>query len=162
MNFAVTFIPDEEYYIEAYSEILTTLKFKKYELLFAIIMIIIGIILYFADIHRITGVFPIIFSCAGIYEFFKSIYEKKKWFADRKNAKVFGQQIELHFNDEIIKYSGPFSKGELSWNGVHKIVSTPKGIIIKPENGISIYLPKKYLENDQQMQFIISKQKNST
>jgi hypothetical protein len=60
MNFTLTFIPDEPYYKEAYSEIVSTLKFKKYEPFLATIMVIFGIALYFYDTNRILGIFPFV------------------------------------------------------------------------------------------------------
>ena len=49
MNFNLTFKPDENYYKEAYAEIISSLKFKKYEPIFATIMVLFGIGLYFFD-----------------------------------------------------------------------------------------------------------------
>lgn len=43
MNFKLTFIPNEQYYNEAYGEMISSLKYKKYEPIFAMIMIGSGI-----------------------------------------------------------------------------------------------------------------------
>jgi hypothetical protein len=163
MNFKLNFKPDEEYYKEAYDEIVSSLKLKKYEPYFAITMIILGLIFYFQDTDKKLGIFPIVFTLIGFYELFKLYYEKKKWLKDRLDSKIVGQQIELQFSEEVIKHSGPFSNGELTWDGLHKIVKTKNGLLLKPENGISIYLPNKLFADEKQMEFIMSKQKkNST
>ena len=78
MNFNLTLIPDELYYKEAYSEIVATFKYKKYEPFFAALMIIFGVGLYFFDTNKVTGIFPIIFSLIGIYEFYKLFHKKKQ------------------------------------------------------------------------------------
>ena len=163
MNFKLNFKPDEEYYKEAYDEIVSSLKLKKYEPYFAILMILMGLILYFQDADKKLGIFPVVFTIIGFYELFKLYNEKKKWLKDRLDSKIVGQQVELEFSDETIKHSGPFSNGEINWNGLKKILMTKNGILLKPENGISIYLPNKLFSDEQQKEFIMSKQKkNST
>lgn len=134
MNFKLNFKPDEEYYKEAYGEIMSSLKLKKYEPYFAIVMIILGIILHFQDTDKKLGMFPIVFGLIEVYELFKLYYDKKKWLKDRLDSKIVGQQIELQFSDELIKHSGPFANGEMNWNGIKKIVKTKNGILLKPEN----------------------------
>ena len=161
MNFTLTFIPDEQYYKEAYSEIVSTLKFKKYEPFLATIMVIFGIALYFYDTNRILGVFPFVFSLLGIYEYYKLFNEKNKWTKDRLDSKVAGQIIELEFSDSTIIHKGPFSNGELKWEGIKNIFKTQKGLIIKPENGISIYLPDRLFTDKKHIEFILTKNQNS-
>jgi len=163
MNFILNFKPDKAYYTEAYDEIISSLKYKKYEPYFAILLIGMGIILYFQDTYKVSGLMPIIFSLSGIYQLFKLYFEKKKWLKDRLDSKIVGQQIEMHFTDEGIKHDGPFSNGELNWNGLKTIVETKKGILIKPENGISIYLQNSLFKDKAQIEFILSKvEKSST
>lgn len=162
MNFKLIFIPDEQYYKEAYDEIVSSLKYKKYEPIFALIMIGLGIVLYFQDTYKFTGIFPILFSCVGLYELLKLYFEKRKWLKDRLDSKILGKQIELQFSDESIKHSGPFSNGEMKWTGLKQIIKTKNGLLIKPENGISIYLQDKAFLDKEQIQFILSKEKKST
>jgi hypothetical protein len=159
MSFKLSFVPDEQYYREAYDEIIASLRFKKYEPLFAIIMIGMGVGLFFQDKYKITGIFPIIFSCIGLYELIILYYQRKKWLKDRLDSKIVGQKIEFQFTDETIKHSGPFSCGEMKWTGIKKILKTKKGLLIKPENGISIYLQDKMFSDKEQIQFILSKEK---
>lgn len=158
MNFNINFIPDEEYYKEAYRAIILSLKLKKYEPLFALIMIVLGIWLYFQDTYKILGYFPFVFSAIGLYELFKLYFERKKWLDERLDSKIIGHKIELQFNNDSIKHNGPFSKGEINWTGINKILKTSKGVLLKPENGISIYLPDKLFSSKEQIEFILSKQ----
>ena len=160
MNFTLTFKPDEAYYKEAYETILSTLKLKKYEPIFATIMIIFGIGLYFYDSRKNLGIFPFVFSGIGIYEIYKFYYEKNKWIKDRLNSKIVGEILELEFNDTIIKHRGPFSTGELQWNGLKDIIKTKNGLLLKPENGVSIYLQDRLFTNTAQIEFIMSKRKS--
>ncbi|MBK8344834.1 MAG: hypothetical protein IPL12_17040 [Bacteroidetes bacterium] len=141
MIFTITIIPDEPYYKEAYDELVSTLKLKKYEPYFAIIMILFGIGLYFFDTDKVLGIFPIIFSLIGVYELYKVYNEKNKWMKARLASNVTGQKIEMEFSDSNISHKGPFSNGEIKWEGIISMHKTKKGIILKPDNGISMYLP---------------------
>ena len=76
---------------------------------------------------------------------------------DRLDSRILGKEIQIEFTDEMIKINGPFSNGELKWFGLKKIVKTKKGILLKPENGLSIYLQDKMFSSDEQIKFILSK-----
>lgn len=157
MEFSLKFIPDEDYYKEAYNEMVSSMKYKKYVPYFASALIFVGVVFYFFDKSGIIGIFPFLFIFSGLYEFFKFYNEKKKWMKDRLDSRILGKEIQMQFTEEMIKISGPFSNGELKWFGLKKIVKTKKGILLKPENGLSIYLQDKLFSSDEQIKFILSK-----
>jgi hypothetical protein len=159
MNFKIEFYPDKSYYKEAYEEIISTYKFKKWEPIFAILFFVFGISIYFINQTENLIFFPSVFIVIGIYEFFKFYNEKRKWIKDRLNSKVFEKKLELEFEEEYLIHSGPFSKGKINWNGINDILKTKKGILIKPETGISIYLSEKVFKSKSEIDFIISKKK---
>ena len=133
------------------------MKYKKYVPYFASALIFVGVVFYFFDKSGIIGIFPFLFIFSGLYEFFKFYNEKKKWMKDRLDSRILGKEIQMQFTEEMIKISGPFSNGELKWIGLKKIVKTKKGILLKPENGLSIYLQDKLFSSDEQIKFILSK-----
>ncbi|MGL4632278.1 MAG: hypothetical protein ACRCVT_13835 [Leadbetterella sp.] len=157
MNFSLKFHPDEEYYKEAYGEMVSLVRLKKYEPYFAVALFFFGIYLYLKDTEKVLGMFPFAFSIAGIYEFFKLFYERKKWLSDRLDSKIVGNQIEINFKHDGISIKGTFSNGELKWEGVKTILKTKKGILLKPENGVSIYIQDKLLSSKDQIDFLFSK-----
>lgn len=159
MNFSLTYVLDRQYYEEAYREMISSLKLKKYELIFAIIMIVFGIGLYLLDKNNKLSIFPFVFICLGIYEYYKVYYEKKKWLKDRLDSKVFNQSMTLEFNEATIKHSSTFADGEFKWDGLKDIVKTKNGILLKPENGVSIYLPDKIFRSSEEIEFILSRKK---
>jgi len=159
MIFTITISPNESYYKEAYGEIVSTLKLKKYEPYFAIIMFLFGIGLYFWDTYKVLGIFPVIFSLVGVYECFKVYHEKYKWLKARLANNVTGQKIEMEFSESNISHTGPFSNGEIKWEGIISIHKTKKGIILKPDNGVSMYLPDAVFSDKSQIEFILSKNK---
>jgi hypothetical protein len=158
MNFKLTLNPDKTYYKEAYKEMISSLKLKKYEPIFATLIVVLGLFLYFYDSDETLGIFPFAFIGLGIYEFYKSWHEKRKWLKDRLESRVLGHVLMLEFNEDIIKHSGPFSNGEIKWNGLKDIIKTKNGMLLKPESGISIYLPNR-LFTEGQIEFIMSKKR---
>ena len=157
MEFNLKFIPDENYYKEAYDEMVSSMKYKKYVPYFASTLIFVGAVFYFLDKSGVIGIFPFLFIFLCLYEFFKFYNEKKKWMKDRLDSRILGKEIQMDFTDEIIKINGPFSIGEMKWVGLKKIVKTKNGILLKPENGFSIYLQDKMFSSDEQIKFILSK-----
>lgn len=97
MIFDLNFIPDENYYKEAYTEITSSLKLKKYEPCFAVAMVFLGVIFYFLDTYRKLGLFPFFFSGVGMYEFYKIYHRKNKWLKERSDSRNNGKQLQLKF-----------------------------------------------------------------
>ncbi|WP_264558856.1 YcxB family protein [Flavobacterium sp. N2270] len=159
MDFKLNFHPDEEYYKEAYDQLISIAKLKKFEPIFAVVFVLIGVCLYYFNMNKAFGFSSMIFSAIGIYEFFKFYYDRNKWLKDRNESKINGNKIELEFTDTHIKHSGPFSSGEINWSGLMSIIKTKKGIVIKPQNGLSIYLPDRLFVEQKQIDFILSKKK---
>jgi hypothetical protein len=157
MDFRIKFIPDLEYYQEAYSEMVKSNLLKRLEPGFAIAMIVIGVIECFYDKYGVLGYFPIIFGGLGIFELVKIYTSRRKWIMARIKGGVYGQELYLHFTESLIFHSGPFSTGNISWAGIKSIKQTDKGLILKQEIGTSIYLPKNLFENKDQIDFIMSK-----
>ena len=157
MEFNLKFIPDKNYYKEAYDEMVSSMKYKKYVPYFASALIFVGIVFYFLDKSGVIGILPFLFICSGLFEFFKFYNEKRKWIKDRFDSRILGKEIQIEFTDEMIKINGPFSNGELKWFGLKKIVKTKQGILLKPENGLSIYLQDKIFSSYEQIEFVLSK-----
>ena len=159
MTFKLTFTPDKKYYEEAYDELISITKLRKWEPIFAIIMTLFGIGLYYFDERGLLGILPFFFIILGVYEFVKVSYIKRKWLKEREHSGVNGQLNEIEFNDEVIRHSGPFSNGEIIWAGFKEIKKTKKGIVLKPETGISLYLPDRWFNDNEEINFIMSKRK---
>ena len=157
MDFKINFRPDLDYYKEAYSELIKTNWVKRFEPLFATIMILFSIGLWYFDHNNKLGIFPILFGALGVFEFIKVYTSRTKWINDRVKSGVTGQELQLQFTDDLIIHSGPFSNGDIKWNGLKSIGQTEKGLILKPEKGTVIYLPKTKFESKDQIDFIINK-----
>jgi hypothetical protein len=157
MNFKVTITLDEQYYSEAYEELISLNKLNKWEPYLAGAMILVGFILYTFDNNDQLGFFPFIFIGVGIFEFIKAKTKKSKWLKERLDPALVGNQLEVEFREEFIRHSGPFSNGDIKWAGLKEIKKTCNGIILKPSRGISIYLPDKLFRSKDEIDFILSK-----
>jgi hypothetical protein len=157
MNFTINLRPDLNYYEEAYSEIVKNNGLNRFEPVFAIAMILFAIVLWYQDNQGTLGFFPILFGGLGIFELIKVYTSRTKWVSERMKSGVTGQEINLQFTEDQIIHSGPFSTGDIKWTGIKSIGQTDKGIIIKPETGIAIYLPKTSFQTKEQIEFIINK-----
>jgi len=159
MDFKVNFRPDISYYKEAYSEIVKNNGLKRFEPVFATVLILVGIGLFYYDKSNALSFVPILFSGLGVFELIRVYTSRNKWVNDRVKSGVTGQEIQLEFTDDLIIHSGPFSNGTLKWTGIKSVGQTEKGIIIKPETGTVIYLPKMMFESKGQVDLILSKGK---
>lgn len=152
MTVKISFVPDKTYYKEAYYELV---RFKKWEPFIGIFLMAVGGAIYWYDNYAKTISTGLV--VAGLIEFFKCFYEKNKWVKERMKSAVSGQVIEMEFYDESIKHVGPFSQGEIKWEGLKEIRKTDKGIVLKIDTGVSIYLPDTLFENKEHIAFILSK-----
>ena len=159
MSFKLTFTPTEKYYKESYEELLASTKYKKYESYFAYTLAVLGLILYYFDKSKQFGLFPIALSGLGLYELYTIHNNKNKFIKERVSSIANGKQVHLEFNDKTIKHTGPFSNGEMTWDKIQSINKSKKGIIIKPESGINIYLPDHLFEDKSQLEYLFSKKK---
>jgi hypothetical protein len=157
MDFKINFRPDQDYYKEAYSEIVKTNWMKRFEPVFATVMILFSIGLWYFDRNGKLGLFPILFGVLGLFELVKVYTSRAKWINERVKSGITGQEIQLQFTDDLIIHSGPFSNGTIKWSGLKSIGQTEKGLILKPETGVVIYLSKAKFESKDQIEFITSK-----
>lgn len=44
-------------------------------------------------------------------------------------------EVELEITDTSINCAGPFCNGHFEWDGIEKVIRTPKGILVWPQKG---------------------------
>jgi len=137
---------NKEYYIEYYSEWLRhKSKFKKWEHIIGFSSMAISFIIYLVDnsLYFISfGLF--VFGALMIFEFYSS---KNKWLKERFKSKMMNKEVKMIFTDTNVQSFGPFTEMNGNWDFFTKAIETNKGLILIPENGISIYLQKKKFPN---------------
>ncbi|MCG8339466.1 MAG: YcxB family protein [Proteobacteria bacterium] len=56
-------------------------------------------------------------------------------------SKVANAEVRIILSESGITLSGPYNHAEISWEGIERIVETPKGVFIWPQKGVHICLP---------------------
>ena len=71
-------------------------------------------------------------------------------------------EVTMIFEDDKVQTIGPFTEVNGKWEFFSDAVETEKGLILIPENGISIYLQKKSFDKQADITTIIRKIKLPT
>jgi hypothetical protein len=90
----------------------------------------------------------VIFVTLGTFELCSNYLKKYIWLRRHFKSKLADAQVELTIDDDGIHSRGPFSTGSMRWNGIERILRTPKGLLIWPQKGMYIYLPKAAAEEE--------------
>ncbi len=154
MNIQITQHINKEYYLEYYAEWLKyKSKLRKYEKLIGIVAIIISCFIYiFNKKYYYLSIGSLIFGFIRIYDYYSS---KQKWLKDRLKSKIFNNIIQIIFNEECIEIFSKFGNAKMNWEFMSTSIMTKKGLILIPENGISIYLQKSCFRNTEDLNLII-------
>lgn len=160
MNIEITQRTSKEYYEEYYSEWLSfRSKFKKWEHIIGFASLLTSITIYLADSAlSYISIGLAIFGMLMIYEFYSS---KNKWLKERLKSKMNNSEATLIFEDSKIRSIGPFTEMSGEWTFFSGAIETNKGLILIPENGISIYLQKKFFKNQSDVAVILKKIKEA-
>lgn len=156
MNAKATVILDKQYYSECYSDWLRNVsKWRRYQIFIGLILVVIATILFgLTAIHRFI---PVILAGIGIIEISSYLLNRHKWMSERLGDKRVGHTVILEFSEDRIIHSGPFSRGEFFWDGIESITPTSSGIFIRPQKGISIYIPDQSWDRCDAKQFVIDR-----
>jgi hypothetical protein len=156
MKIEITQEINKEYYREYYSEWLNfRSKFKKWEHIIGFTSLFGAVVTYLVDnsIYYISfGL--LVFGGFMIYEFY---FSKQKWLNDRLKSKMNNSEVKMTFEDDKIQSFGPFTEMKGEWSFFTDAIETNKGLILIPENGISIYLQKKVFQSQSDIKEIIRK-----
>jgi hypothetical protein len=121
--------------------------------------IAISSLIYFVDNSlKFISVGLFIFGILMIYEFYST---KRKWLKDRMKSKMKDKEVTMIFEDDKIQSIGPFTEMNAKWSFFSDAIETNKGLIIIPENGISVYLQKKSFLNESDIKEILRKIKEN-
>ncbi|MDP8163222.1 hypothetical protein QJU89_03105 [Pasteurella skyensis] len=156
MNIQITQHINKEYYLEYYAEWLKyKSKFKKYEQLIGIMAIIMSVLTYiFYKEYFYISVVLFILGVARIYNYY---FSKQRWLKERLKSKALNNSIKITFSDEGIETFSEFGNAKMNWDFISTFIMTEKGLILIPENGISIYLQKSCFENKEDLDLIVQR-----
>ncbi|MDP8033934.1 YcxB family protein [Pasteurella atlantica] len=159
MNIQITQHINKEYYLEYYAEWLKyKSKLRKYEQLIGIMAIIMSVLTYiFYKEYYYLSIGLLIFGIIRIYDYYSS---KQKWLKERLESKALNNTIQIIFSDEGIETCSEFGNAKMNWDFISNFVMTERGLILIPENGISIYLQKNCFRNTEDLNLIIQRINN--
>lgn len=160
MNIEIIQKTNKKYYIEYYSEWLKyRSKYKKWEHIVGFLSVTLSLLVYILD----NGLYYISFGLLlfGILKIFDFYNSKRKWLNDRMSSKMNNEEVRMIFDDTKIQSFGPFTEMNGKWNFFTDAIETDKGLILIPENGISIYLQKKVFHGESDIKDIIRKVKEN-
>ncbi|MDA7887574.1 hypothetical protein N9B12_00795 [bacterium] len=136
---------DRDYFELQYNEWLAhRSKFKKYEIWFAMLLIVFGVGMAFA--FRQQWLVGGLFACAGIYEFAMSATSKCRWVNARLSTVRDDKTVELTFDDESLTSISKNGKSTIRLNGFSGFTPGSDGFFLIPDTGVSIYVPRATID----------------
>lgn len=160
MKIKVNYTMDKSYYLEQYSE---WLKFRSVYRKWqdkiggvSVSIAVLGLLFVPGLAHISIGLLG--FGGLMLIDYYVT---KNKWMSARMSSKMTGHSVALLFENDQIQTFGPFSESKIEWRFFQRAIKTDKGLFIIPENGMSIYIPKKSFANPLEMDTIAQKINNS-
>lgn len=166
MNIEIIEKMDKDYYLEYYYMWLKhRSKFKKYERILGLLLIILGI--FWRNIVEISKIslasnseflnlhIPIFF--LGVFTFYNFYHTKRKWLKNRMKDGLYDTEVKIIFTDDEMRTSSKLGNSSLKWESFRDIINTKKGIFFVLKNKTSIYVKKNSILNENDINKIISK-----
>lgn len=143
MKHSATIVLDRDYWSEGYDQ--ARRYGSRWLLIERIIggsLIALGVGLFaYTYLRGGTMMLPLVLVGIGTFELFGDHLKKFFWLRRQMTGKLAEAKIELSFGVEGMETSGPFSTGHTTWQGLDRVVRTPKGLLIWPHKGIYFYVP---------------------
>lgn len=156
MHAKATITLDERYYAEFHAAWLKNVsKWRRFQIFTGLALIAAaGTLFAFAGLHLIVAIVLALIGVCEIGDYFLNRY---KWMKDRLSDRRIGAIITLEFFDDRIVHAGPFARGEISWNGIESAMLIPDGLFLRPQKGISIYIPDRAWERNDGKQLVLDR-----
>lgn len=140
-------VVDREYFEKCYADwIKYRAKWRPYELPFSIALICVGVAFAYFNISNISLGFGVVAICGGLYHAYQAVVYRSRWIKDRLDGLPPEKTIKIAFHDTTMDTLTPSSQGTLEYSALSKIVSTPNGLFLLPQTGVSIYVPRATVE----------------
>lgn len=129
----------EGYYRESYEEWFRHVaRFRKWQTPLAIVAAVASIALWLSG-FRLAALVP---AAYAVLKAVDAVMHRRQWIADRCRSSRLDETISVQFSDEALEINGPHSSGSLAWAGVDSWEVTDRGLFLRPDTGVSIYVPK--------------------
>ncbi|HEX9626151.1 MAG TPA: YcxB family protein [Acidiferrobacterales bacterium] len=155
MKFDVKFRLDRAYMGESYDQARRHgSKWLLGERIVGSALVVLGVVLLVYA--RGETVLPVVLVAVGVFELLSNRVKKHFWLRRHLKSKLYDVEIKITVSDSGIESRSPYSNNEMNWNGVEKVLRTPKGILIWPQKGMYWYSPESVAGADA-IEFIESK-----
>lgn len=142
MHASARFEMNRAYFEEFFSEWLRCKsRYRRWQRAMALCFLAAGVGMWmFLPANQKVG---FVFAVVALIEFAEIYWYRARWIDARVSAKS-GEPcvVELKFDESGIQMDGPTSSGHLQWKGVKELLKTPKGVLIRMGDGMSVYVPE--------------------
>lgn len=141
----VTF--DRNYFELQYDEWLQhRSRFKKYEIWFAVILFLFGLVLALTFWHQwLVGA---LFAAAGLYEFVMAATHKRRWVYARVSTVRDHKSVDLEFDTDSLTSTSEHGSGMMLFSGFTGFTIASHGFFLIPDTGVTLYVPRATIKPD--------------
>lgn len=144
----------KEYFLECYEESMSLKSiWVKPNYITAIVFLILSICTYYFSIGQALSVVLAMFS---LFEFIRPSLSKSMWLKKQLSSKSYDKNMAIGITNENFSAKTPLSSNSMSWLGFIRIANTSRGILLWPQKGQHVYLPKSLLTQEA-IDFVLSK-----
>lgn len=119
-------------------------KFRKYEIWFALTLILFGVTL--ALIFRHQWLLGCLFASAGVYEFVMAATHKRRWVKSLVATVRDDKSVDLAFDSEFLTSTSANGTATMRLARFTDFTAASNGFFLIPDTGISIYVPRSTIE----------------
>lgn len=147
MKHTVQLILDREYFSEMFSQSMRYAnKWRKIERIIGPVFFIMGIILLVKTSGKTSA--PMFLVLIGIYEIFSPLIKRPFWLGRLMKSKIANNNATFNFTEEGIETITKNTQSRMKWEGIERFLETPKGVLIWPQKGIHMYVPKSVVSDE--------------
>lgn len=164
MNKTISFKIDQAYYEELYQIwLINKSRTRKWQPFIILILLGLAIGSYFhintKGLKAPLYFIPVMFLTFTINELYDWFSTKRKWMKERMASKMIDKTVTFNFTEDHIQQISLYSKSEIQWNAFLDIKKIDKGLLLKPDEGFMLFLPKLAFENEETFNLIYEKLK---
>lgn len=155
MEYTIEFTFNKEYLLESHDELVNAKKGRKFQLVASCLFVVIGVLLLLFKMLDFQF-WAFLFIFWGLVNPFLATIQKPFWVRKCMSSPQFNKDISVTFTEEGLKTVGAFSNADIQWGGLYEIVHTAKGVIIRYQKQVNLYISKSTLSEEVE-DFILQK-----
>jgi hypothetical protein len=143
----------EDYYREVYDQWYRHVcRWRKWQAPLAVTAALTVIPVWLVGLHIISA----LVAAFAFTEFVDSLAHRRRWLRERFKSIRLGESVSIRFLAEGIDITGPFSSATWAWKGINSCSVTSRGVFLRPDTGVSMYIPKSAVTPPEAFQHIVT------